>query len=579
MQSVNRCFFRKLPSGLALSVVGMSVFGLLAPLSIANASDSPSFIDERQPTQVPGLEQIRESEARRSATRVTLPRVAGAIRRETVVPVAHLDFRGGTVFELEDLAGGLRPMLGQRVTVGELIDAVEAITRRYQEAGYPLSYAYLPDNNFRNGVVTVVVVEGYIARTELDIDKAAVASRVQRLAARIVDERPLTRATFERYTTLMERIPGARLAINAPVPRTPSGGTTLRVEERAMRSLDGGFSLQGGDEDDVQLLANLTLQSNTRHAERLSLAALVPTETDDEFYAAEYQQELGVEGLRLSLAASRFETEESTGISLLGNQPAQEEKVTERYRAGLDYPLYLSRRFNWFVGGQLDHHQQRSLFVEQGLALLEQRLDFSAIELNTRLRRASEERILEWRSDLRQGIDLGGNRNRLSSATGSVEQPEDLHFTRLGSEARWVEQLASRWRLTSRVAGFWSDDTLPSPEQGNYGGSRFGRGYGDSQAEGDYGVAGEIELRYLQPVESDWVSSVEPYLLVDGASTRFNESDTENEIASAVAGVELSRGSLYRLGVEYAQPIGDRDLDTDSRDGRINARISWNLGG
>lgn len=560
-------------------LLAITAAGLMSLAVTSHASDSPSLVDERQPTQVPGLEQMREASERRSATQVSLPQVAGAISRETQVPVAHLDFRGGTVFELDDLASGMSPMLGQRVTVGELIDAVEAITRRYQDAGYPLSYAYLPDNNFRNGVVTVVVVEGYIARTEIDIDKASVASRVQRLAERIVDERPLTRSTFERYTALMERIPGAQLAINAPVPRTPSGGTTLRVEERGMRALDGGLSLQGGDEDDIQLLANLTLQSNTRYAERLSLAALVPVDSDDEFYAAEYQQELGTDGLRLSLAGSRFETEEPTGVSLLGNEKTREEKVTERYRVGLDYPLHLSRQFQWFVGGQVDHHHQRSLFIEEEQALLERRLNFSALELNTRLQRASQERILEWRGDLRQGVDLGGNRNRLSSAFASVNQPEDLHFTRLGSQARWVERLGARWRLTSRVAGFWSNDTLPSPEQGNYGGNRFGRGYGDSQAEGDYGVAGEIELRYLQPVASDWVGSVEPYLLIDGARTRFNERDTEHEIASAVAGFELSQGSLYRLGIEYAQPIGDRDLDTDSRDGRINARISWNLGG
>ncbi|SOC56212.1 POTRA domain-containing protein, ShlB-type [Chromohalobacter canadensis] len=50
-------------------------------------------------------------------------------------------------------------------------------------------------------------------------------------------------------------------------------------------------------------------------------------------------------------------------------------------------------------------------------------------------------------------------------------------------------------------------------------------------------------------------------------------------LASAAFGLEFTDSRYYRLGVEYARPIAEEDLDTDNRDGRINARVSWQFDG
>nr|WP_232230359.1 POTRA domain-containing protein [Halomonas sp. 1513] len=531
------------------------------------------------------MQTVREQQ-QRSSTRVQLPGSDGEISRDTRIPVEHINIVGGSVFELETLAVDLQPMVGQEVRLGDLIDAVEAITQRYQSADYPLSYAYLPTNNFDDGTVTVVVVEGHIVRSEIAIDNAAVAARVELLANRMRGEQPLTRATFERYTALIERIPGAQLAVNAPVPRTPSGGTTLRVEERDTRRVQAGLSVDGGDRDDFLLLGNLSFQANTRHGEELSFAALLPVDSDDEFYAMEYQQELGSDGLRMTLGANRFDGSDSDTLMLLGEElDVRESKVRDRYRAALDYPLMLGRTQLWEVGAAFDHHDEQVGYDfrlnDQLLQRAEQDTRFSALELNTTYRTGGQQRLLEVRGDARQGVDLGANRNDIRVADNALQSNESLHFTRLGLQGRWVEQLTTRWRLSTRLAGFWSDDTLPVAERGNYGGSRFGRAYPDGQAEGDKGYAGEVELRYLHALEGagNWLTSIEPYVLVDAAHTEFNQNDNDSELISAVGGVELSNGANYRLGVEYAHPMGDRDQDSDRRSGRINARITWQFGG
>lgn len=563
-----------------LSVVLMALLGNSAP---AQGADRPALVDELHPSLPASGRETREDAEREAAARVTLPEAAEEAIRAREVPVAHVRFHGGTVFELDDLARELASMVGRRVTVGELADAVDRITRRYQEAGYPLSFAYLPEGNFRNGIVTVVLVEGFVVQTELEIEHGPLRRRVERLAGQVVGERPLTRATFERYTGLMARIPGSELEINAPVPRTPGGATTLRVEEKRTRRAAPGMTLEGGDVDDLRLLASLGLQANTRHAEQLTLAALVPIDDEDEFYAAEYRQELGRHGWRLSAAASRFDTEDVADLFEEDDRAMHEAKVADRYRLGLEYPVVLSRRVAWTVGGGLGHHRQHSRVDYDGQLEVERHLHFSAAELNSSLLLGGDATVFELRGDVRQGVDLGDNRNdlHLESADGEafLEQPEELEFLRLGLAGRWVRRLGDSWRLTARAAGFWSDDALPSPERGNYGGPRrFGRGYAENQAEGDYGGAGELELRHVFGVGGHWLRTIEPYVVADRARTRFNERDTRHDLASVALGVELARGHRYRLRVEYARPVGDRDAGSDSRDGRINARIAWDLG-
>lgn len=568
-------------------LTAMTVVSLLS--GAAQANDVPSVIDERQPTLTPPVQDTLEQQGEGGAE-ISLPGAAGAIGPETQVPVERVQIRGGSVFELDALSAPLQPLVGQRVSVERLVEAVEAISRRYQDAGYPLSYAYLPSNNFQNGTLTVVVVEGYIARTEIAVEDTAVAQRVRRLAERMREERPLTRATFERYTALIERIPGASLAVKAPVPRTPSGATTLRVEQRDSDRIDAGLTLGGGDKNDTQAVGNLALHSHTRYAETLSFAYLMPVDNEDTFYAAQYRQELGTDGLRLTMSAQRFEGDEEDPVLVSGRPyEVDQEKTRDRYRLGLDYPLLLERNRRWSVEANVEHLDETADYryrsdLGPGLRA-RQDLSYSTLELGTHYHQGNANRRLEARGELRQGVDLGEARttteirNVVNGVSVAANGQEELEYTRVELNGRWLEALTPNWRLSTRVAGFWSDDRLPAPERGQYGAGRFARGYDDGEAEGERGYAGEIELRYRHALGASWASHVSPYLVMDGAHTEFNDSDLEYDLASVAGGVELSRGSMYRLGLEYAYPVGDLPAEDASREGRVNARLSWDFGG
>ena len=80
----------------------------------------------------------------------------------TKLTIRKLQIEGGTVYPLKELGAAYQPLLGHEISLAQLIDATRTLTTRYQTDGYLLSYAYLPPQDFAQGLVRVVLVEGYI---------------------------------------------------------------------------------------------------------------------------------------------------------------------------------------------------------------------------------------------------------------------------------------------------------------------------------------------------------------------------------------------------------------------------------
>ena len=80
----------------------------------------------------------------------------------------------------------------------------------------------------------------------------------------------MTRKTFERYTTLMSRIPGVTLQAQVPPPATTDGAATLQVNA-SRKPYTTSMSLTEGSRDSTQALFGVSSNSQTAMAEQLSL--------------------------------------------------------------------------------------------------------------------------------------------------------------------------------------------------------------------------------------------------------------------------------------------------------------------
>lgn len=198
---------------------------LLTLSAYAHADTLPTFLNSNDTIRNLPVPNLPVDAYRPAATPTQVPTPAPTagqpLMMDTKVTIRKLQIDGGTVYPLKDVAQAFAPLIGHETNLAQLIEATRSITRRYQEDGYLLSYAFLPEQHFEGGLVQVVLVEGYIRDYQLQGDIGSVSSYVDKLAGKLQAERPLTRKTFERYTTLMSAIPGLTVQAQVPPPAPP----------------------------------------------------------------------------------------------------------------------------------------------------------------------------------------------------------------------------------------------------------------------------------------------------------------------------------------------------------------------
>ncbi|WP_273149512.1 ShlB/FhaC/HecB family hemolysin secretion/activation protein [Methylophaga thiooxydans] len=498
------------------------------------------------------------------------------------IRVEHVQFQGGTVFDLASLAAIVQPIIGNDVTKTDLVKVLRRITQKYKEAGYPLAFALLPKQNTQDGSITITLVEGYIARSEILIEDTKVKKRVEQLAAQVHDQIPLQKATFERYASLIENIPGYTFKILVPKPKTVNGATTIRVEQVKRDRIETNVGFDYGETEDRQIVAGLRLNTVTSGADELNITTLVPNDTVDEYYALNYSRAIGMDGLQIDFDASRFTSQGNDRI-FIADVPInyEENKKRDRLAIGLRYPVKLTKSEKWWLGTKLHHADEESFYKlsrQDGSGStvdIEKALRYSAIELNSQWQKKYTRQLVSVSARLKQGLELGSNRNQFVDAAGTREGAETTHFTSWDITTMWRFLVSPQWRLQARTNLFWSDDVLPSAEQARYGGSRFARAYPDGQAQGDRGAGAEVELRYLFPVNYNLIKRLEPYILFDVAKTQLQSNDNQQELASAVIGLDVTDQKYYGIGLELAKPIGDAHYETENREPIYNLKIRW----
>ena len=157
-----------------------SLTGLVV-LSMARADTLPSIINPDNPAQVSRNVAPEQTEAAPQPN-VKIEKPKSTLTPETPITIHHIQFIGGTRYPLKELLQPFRPYAGKTVPLKTLTGLVNDITERYKADGFPLSYAWLPDNNFQQGNIKIVLVEGYVAHSDITSNNPHIAERLKRLS-------------------------------------------------------------------------------------------------------------------------------------------------------------------------------------------------------------------------------------------------------------------------------------------------------------------------------------------------------------------------------------------------------------
>lgn len=552
-------------------------------IGYSSADMFPTLIDPNNPAKL--ATPVSQPPAKSQKINLPAQKSVPDLTPQTLIDVKHIQFVGGTAYPLDSLATPFSQYVGKKVPLSSLLAATDSITQRYHRDGFVLSYAYLPANNFQDGVVKIGLVEGYISATQIHSDNQQVGRWLSKLSKHIMEEKPLTQDTFERFTILMSRTPDTKVTASANNPNNIYGATTLNVQALRPRNWNIATAVDTR-KGDSSAVVNATLSGLSTYGEQLGIATLIPLESDTRktYAGLNYQQYLGDDGLLMQLKGSYYKQKDkdyNTILSLPDGITVGSQNTQTQYNGGVvfSYPLKLTRKQQWTVSGELDYLDKKydyDLVARRGerqvqLPGISQRIRYPAAEISLTGYREYDQAYWNTKFNVRQGMDGLGATNSTPNA--------DLTFTRWKFNGDAAYLFDKKWRLSTSVEGDWSDNDLPEPERVNFGALHYGRGYPDSDAQGDYGVGGQVEMRYIHNLDQgEWLKTIQPYTVVDAAHTEFNQQGLPKQNLSSYAiGVMFGDNRHYTLSVEAARPIGDLPIDSNSRDWRYNATFTYNF--
>lgn len=547
---------------------------LFLSLSSAALADTlPSFLNSNETIRNLPVPNLPADAYRPSAAPVQVPdagaTAAQPLMMSTKVNLKTVQIEGGTLYPLTELAENYKGLIGRQTSLADLIEATRNITRRYQQDGYLLSYAFLPQQSFDDGVARVVLVEGYVRDIQMQGDVGRVKDLIDKLAAKIQAERPLTRKTFERYTTLMTRIPGVTIQAQVPPPGTTDGATTL-VAEASRKPFTSSLSTTEDNRNGTQALLGVSSNSQTSMGEQLSLSGLFPPGDDKEhYYRVDYNQFLNAEGAQLALSASRYRADPGTNVQLDNGLELKPHRENDRYSVGFTFPLIAASNELLTAGSRLYAVNDKTRYNVVGYPLsVEERTDIRALAFESDWRKADARQLRILSGGVYQGLDSMGAKTNNSAI--------DLNFFRVRLSGVQSDKFFDNWQGVLSAALYWSDDTLPDSERAVFGGQNFGRGYPDDQASGDKGWGVAYEVNYSFNRDGNWVRILQPYVVLDRSRSWFNQLPVQaNSLSSAAIGLRFGDAKYYNIALEAAKAMSDEALDTFNRRPRYSISFSF----
>lgn len=494
---------------------------------------------------------------------------------QRIVP-RNFDVSGVHAIPFEEVSGMLSPLAGKEISLGELVQEVDKITQLYRDKGFPLSFALLQNQTFANGVVVVTVVEGYIGNVRIEGDIGNARDRLEALAGPMQEERPLKQATLERQLNLMRTVPGVKFTPSLDLPRRADGATELVLAaSRQPVSLTGGIADLGTG---MQPVVNMATNSLTPLGEQVKLTASVPFNTDDvKYVSGEIRVPIGADGLAVKIDGYHYDARpQDDAIEMLGF----ERRVrNDRIGVGVSYPFLLNNTrsltgtLGVYAANSKDRYESRSTD-----RWLQQDAQVRAATAEMRYIQVSESKATDVALSVAKGFDAAGAKKDISTNYGYSATPVlDLDFTRYNLNARQTFVLPAQIGLVFSSAAQYSSNILPSSEQVSYGSWRYAMGYPQGEQSGDKGVGVSAEINRRFGVGWEYLSSVQPYALVDYARTWYNnkalQTLNQRHLSSVALGMRFTDDKYYLFDFNVAKPVGSATVD-DSRGVRFNANYS-----
>jgi hemolysin activation/secretion protein len=499
--------------------------------------------------------------------------------------LSAVQIEGATVFQAQSFDDLWKPLVGQKISVAKIFDVAAAITQRYAQDGYVLSFAVVPEQKIgQDGRVLIHVVEGFVDKIAFTGDplysvaektspEGAQGKLIEAMAGQIMASRPLRSQDMERYVLLINSIPGVKATTRFTASAQLAAASTLTIEVTRKRIEVEAFAdnRQAKTLKRWEIGGSATINGFLAESDRLKGDMICSKEGCDDAYdfSAQWSTFIGADGLALTVlyGVNRMRPVEGDMSQLAF------EGLGRSYGVSVDYPFVLTR--------------QKKVYGGLGLKAVDSRTKTFAGPLTqdkvrTADLHASYDVADTWRGStiltgqLVKGIPFWREASYddplKSRAYGSSSF---VNLTFYAARVQPLDILTPELADVSFFAALSGQTALSrallSTSQCSYGGSSFGRGYEGGVVSGDDCLQGIVELRY------DWQAYNIPfqaYLFGDAGRAWIKGSLLEDEArstraSSAGLGVRVLEENIFSGDLQLAFPLRSTYAETNSAAPRL----------
>ncbi len=490
----------------------------------------------------------------------------------------NVQIDGVSAYTADQLDPVYRDKLGTTVTLAEVYDIMNTLTRKYRNDGYILTQAYIPPQTIEEGTVKFRVVEGFVDQINIQGDLTEQEEKIIRGYAEGMKRTGIfDAATMEHYLFLINDLPGvtARAVLGKSRSVTGAADLTLAIERDAYDAEIGldnhGSRYLGPYQSNYGGNLNSVFGLNERIFTQFAMAGDKERANELFYGSIGIDLPLSVHGTKLSLLGQRTNTRPGHDLrdfKVKGNSTFA--------RATISHPFIRSRTTNLFARASFD---VRDVDSKNNLQPNTTKDRIRSVRLGSTLQFMDTFIGLGLNSfdiEFSQGVEIFGTTQKDSAI--KTRASGDPQYKKIEFSGQRLQRVNESVNLLFAGAAQWSSAPLLSSEEFGVGGMNFGRGYDSSEIVGDDGIAGKIEIQWNEPKKLRYIHDYQLFAHFDIGRVWNQQATTSagkrDSIASAGLGVRADITEKIEAGVGVSLPLTrERDI-TNDRDPRYYFNIS-----
>lgn len=495
--------------------------------------------------------------------------------------VKHIEFSGNEVLSTESLDALAKPNLNKDNTLIELMALTKAITKRYQQEGYLLAQAYLPEQDIHDGSIQISIIEGKLDQIRVTGNEHLNIAFFKQIAThngQFKSGSTVNEQNLVRGVSLLHSLPG----INASATLEP--GVTLGTTNAGIlineESPVGGFvsgNTYGNRYTSREVLhGHLFFNNPANRGDRLSARLIDSRNERQKSIGLNYQLPIHYSGTMLQMDASQLEYRLGREFRQLGAKGE-----SQQLYVAVDQPFVRNRQYalTGRIAGTFKHISDE---IEQ--FNLDNKRNIHAIDLSL---------YGNWQDSLFNSYNLLGLNLKMGNVNFKNKVAQILDDATVNTEGQFNKLNLTFTRqqpITDNLSLFINSDiqltdkNLDAVEKLVIGGINRWRPFAELPTSADQGILLGVELRYTKEkftFQELMIDNLSPYIFMDFGKGKINQDPLtdNNSVFSKHYGVGLDAGLTKNWEMSLVTSYQSRNIEDILRqsESRLWGQLRFNF--